>query len=71
MDGLKHAIAERLETGMCHINCSPINDEPHVPFGGVKASGVGRQGGLWSTETFTETRWITLERGGRVFPPVF
>ena len=65
------AIAERLETGMCHINCSPINDEPHVPFGGVKASGVGRQGGLWSTETFTETRWITLERGGRAFPPVF
>ena len=65
------AIAERLETGMCHINCSPINDEPHAPFGGVKASGVGRQGGIWSTETFTETRWITLERGGRGFPPMF
>ena len=65
------AIADRLETGMCHINCSPVNDEPHAPFGGVKASGVGRQGGLWSTETFTETRWITLERGGRSFPPVF
>ncbi|MEE8434403.1 MAG: aldehyde dehydrogenase family protein, partial [bacterium] len=47
------------------------NDEPHAPFGGVKASGVGRQVGVWSTETFTETRWITLDRGGRVFPPVF
>lgn len=65
------AIAAALETGMCHINCSSLNDEPHVPFGGAKASGVGRHGGRWSTETFTETRWITLERGGRPYPPVF
>lgn len=65
------AIAQRLETGMCHINCSSVNDEPHAPFGGSKASGVGRHGGRWATETFTETRWITLERGGRGFPPVF
>jgi aldehyde dehydrogenase (NAD+) len=65
------AIAQRLETGMCHINCSSVNDEPHAPFGGSKASGMGRHGGRWATETFTETRWITLERGGRGFPPVF
>ncbi len=65
------AIANRLETGMCHINCSSVNDEPHAPFGGSKASGMGRHGGRWSTETFTETRWITLERGGRGYPPVF
>ena len=65
------AIANRLETGMCHVNCSSVNDEPHVPFGGSKASGLGRHGGRWSHETFTETRWITLERGGRPFPPMF
>ena len=65
------AIARRLETGMCHVNCSSVNDEPHVPFGGSKASGLGRHGGRWSVETFTETRWITLDRGGRPFPPVF
>ncbi|MDH5353199.1 MAG: aldehyde dehydrogenase family protein [Gammaproteobacteria bacterium] len=64
-------IARRLETGMCHVNCSSVNDEPHVPFGGAKSSGLGRHGGRWSTETFTDTRWITLERGGRGFPPVF
>jgi aldehyde dehydrogenase (NAD+) len=64
-------IAARLDTGMCHVNCAPVNDEPHVPFGGTKASGVGRHGGRWSMETFTETRWITLERGGRAYPPVF
>ena len=65
------AIARRLETGMCHVNCSSVNDEPHVPFGGSKASGLGRHGGRWSIETFTETRWITLDRGGRPYPPVF
>lgn len=64
-------MAGRLETGMCHVNCSSVNDEPHVPFGGTKASGLGRHGGRWSMETFTETRWITFDRGGRPFPPVF
>ena len=65
------ALSRQLETGMCHINCSSINDEPHVPFGGTKASGLGRHGGRWSLETFTETRWITLDRGSRPYPPVF
>jgi aldehyde dehydrogenase (NAD+) len=65
------SMARRMETGMCHVNCSSVNDEPHVPFGGTKASGLGRHGGRWSLETFTETRWITFDRGGRPFPPVF
>ncbi|MGB3243889.1 MAG: aldehyde dehydrogenase family protein [Sulfitobacter sp.] len=64
-------MAQRLETGMCHVNCSSVNDEPHVPFGGSKSSGLGRHGGRWSMETFTETRWITMDRGHRPFPPVF
>ncbi|MFZ9067710.1 MAG: aldehyde dehydrogenase family protein [bacterium] len=64
-------MARQLETGMCHVNCSSVNDEPNVPFGGAKASGLGRHGGRWSMETFTDTRWITLERGGRHFPPMF
>ncbi|MEM1151691.1 MAG: aldehyde dehydrogenase family protein [Pseudomonadota bacterium] len=64
-------LSNMMHVGMCHINCSAVNDEPIVPFGGTKASGVGRHGGRWSMETFTETRWITLERGGRPYPPVF
>ena len=64
-------MAEHFETGICHVNCQNINDEPHVPFGGTKASGVGRYGGRWSLDAFTELRWITLDRGGRHFPPVF
>ncbi len=65
------AVARRLQTGMAHVNCSSVNDEPHVPFGGVKNSGVGRHGGKASIETFTESRWLTLERGGRQYPPPF
>jgi aldehyde dehydrogenase (NAD+) len=64
-------IAQRLRTGMAHINDSSVNDEPHVPFGGVGASGVGRHGGKPGIDTFTELRWITLERGGRHYPPPF
>jgi len=64
-------IAARLETGMCHVNCATINDEAHAPFGGSKASGLGRYGGRWSLESFSETRWITFDRGQKPFPPVF
>jgi aldehyde dehydrogenase (NAD+) len=64
-------VARRLETGIAHVNDSSVNDEPHVPFGGVKSSGIGRHGGKASIQLFTETRWITLERGGRHYPPPF
>ena len=70
-EGRALRLAGQLETGMVHVNDQNINDEPQVPFGGVKASGVGRYGGRWSLEAFTELRWITLERGGRHYPPVF
>lgn len=65
------AVARRLRTGMAHVNDSSVNDEPHVPFGGVGASGMGRHGGKPGIDTFTELRWITLERGGRHYPPPF
>ncbi len=64
-------VARRLQTGMAHINDSSVNDEAHVPFGGVKNSGMGRQNGKSSVEAFSELRWITLERGGRQYPPPF
>jgi aldehyde dehydrogenase (NAD+) len=70
-EGRALAMAAQIETGMCHINCSSVNDEPHVPFGGIKASGLGKHGGKWSVDTFTTTRWITLDRGKRPYPPVF
>ncbi len=61
-------VASRLETGMAHINDSPVNDEFHAPFGGTKDSGSGRHGGRWAIEAFTETRWITSANGHRQYP---
>lgn len=62
------AIAERLESGMVHINDSSVHDEPQVPFGGVKDSGWGRHGGLAAIEEFTELRWVTMQRTPRQYP---
>lgn len=61
-------LAMELEAGMVHVNDCPISDEPHVPFGGVKNSGVGREGGRYSMEEMTELKWITIQSGQRSFP---
>jgi len=61
-------IAQRLDTGMVHINDQTINDEPQVPFGGVKGSGWGRMGGKAALDEFTELRWISVQRNQRTFP---
>jgi vanillin dehydrogenase len=62
------AVARRLETGMCHINDATVNDEPPMPFGGVKDSGWGRFGGKAALEEFTELRWITVQDSPRQYP---
>lgn len=61
-------VAARLETGMAHINDSPVNDEFHAPFGGMKDSGLGRHGGRWAVEAVTDTRWVTIANGHRQYP---
>jgi benzaldehyde dehydrogenase (NAD) len=61
-------VARRLETGICHINDATVNDEPPMPFGGVKASGWGRFGGTAALEEFTELRWITTQDSPRTYP---
>ena len=60
-------VAERLESGMVHINDSTIHDEPQVPFGGMKESGYGRHGGRAAIEEFTELRWISVQRTPRQY----
>jgi len=61
-------IAERIPSGLVHINDQTINDEPFAPFGGVGASGTGsRLGGAeWNIEAFTETQWVTVR--GQIAP---
>jgi aldehyde dehydrogenase (NAD+) len=62
------AVAERIETGIVHINDQSVHDEPQVPFGGVKDSGWGRFGGHAALEEFTELRWISMQRTPRQYP---
>jgi aldehyde dehydrogenase (NAD+) len=62
------AIAERIESGIVHINDQTVHDEPQVPFGGVKDSGWGRFGGRAALEEFTELRWISMQRSPRQYP---
>jgi vanillin dehydrogenase len=61
-------LALRLESGMVHINDTTVSDEPHIPFGGIKNSGFGREGGNYSMEEMTELKWITIQLGQRQFP---
>jgi aldehyde dehydrogenase (NAD+) len=61
-------LAERIESGMVHINDQTVHDEPQVPFGGIKDSGWGRFGGRAALEEFTELRWISVQRTPRQYP---
>jgi acyl-CoA reductase-like NAD-dependent aldehyde dehydrogenase len=60
--------ALELEAGMVHLNGPTVHDEATVPFGGVKDSGMGREGGRWSIEEMTEIKWITIQIGRRQYP---
>ncbi|WP_440770070.1 aldehyde dehydrogenase family protein [Natronorubrum sp. DTA28] len=62
------SIADGIETGMIHINDQPVNDEPHVPFGGMKQSGLGRYNGESILEELTTTKWISVQRESREYP---
>jgi acyl-CoA reductase-like NAD-dependent aldehyde dehydrogenase len=61
-------LAKRIHTGMIHINDGTIHDEPVVPFGGEKQSGLGRMNGEWSLNEFTTLKWISVHRGRAQFP---
>jgi benzaldehyde dehydrogenase (NAD) len=63
-------LAERIPSGLVHINDQTVNDEAVAPFGGVGASGTGsRQGGPQANiEAFTETQWVTLRGDLPAYP---
>jgi succinate-semialdehyde dehydrogenase/glutarate-semialdehyde dehydrogenase len=53
-------VAEGLETGMVAINQGIVSN-PAAPFGGVKASGLGREGGAEGIEEYLETKYVGLK----------
>ncbi|MGX4640202.1 aldehyde dehydrogenase [Massilia sp. SYSU DXS3249] len=66
--GRAMAVAQRIESGICHINGPTVHDEAQMPFGGVKGSGYGRFGGKAAIAEFTDLRWITVQTTPRHFP---
>ena len=52
-------VYEGLETGMVGINQGVVSN-PAAPFGGVKASGFGREGGSEGIEEYLETKYVGL-----------
>ncbi|MET4273221.1 MULTISPECIES: aldehyde dehydrogenase [unclassified Bradyrhizobium] len=61
-------VAQRIESGICHVNGPTVHDEAQMPFGGVKGSGYGRFGGQAGIAEFTNLRWITIETQPQHYP---
>ncbi len=57
--GRVHRLSEGLDFGMVGVN-APMVGSPATPFGGVKESGIGREGGKWGVEEFTELKFVLL-----------
>lgn len=53
-------VAEQLESGMVGLNTGVFSD-PAAPFGGVKQSGIGREGGRHGIHEFLETKYIATQ----------
>ncbi len=56
-----HRVAERIHTGTVWVNCWLVRDL-RVPFGGMKASGVGREGGEEALRFFTEPKNVCIAK---------
>src|SRR3984885_7588620 len=55
-------VADALEAGMIWLNSENVRHLP-TPFGGMKASGIGRDGGNYSFDFYMETKHVSLARG--------
>jgi len=65
--GRAHRVAAAVEAGMCFVNSQNVRDL-RQPFGGTKASGIGREGGSWSYEVFLEPKNVCLSMGSHPIP---
>ena len=54
-------LQESIEVGMLGVNTGLVSN-PAAPFGGIKESGLGREGGRTGIEEFLELRYLALPR---------
>ena len=59
--GRAHRVAEQIQTGTVWVNCWLVRDL-RVPFGGMKQSGVGREGGVEALRFFTEPKNVCIAK---------
>lgn len=57
--GRAFRIAEQLEYGIVGVN-DGVPAVPHAPFGGVKYSGIGREGGPWGMDEYLDVRYVSI-----------
>jgi 5-carboxymethyl-2-hydroxymuconic-semialdehyde dehydrogenase len=62
-----HRVAHRIDTGMCWINSQNVRDL-RTPFGGVKESGIGREGGDYAFDFYCETEIVHVAMGSHHIP---
>lgn len=65
--GKVHRLARGIEAGMVFVNSQNVRDL-RQPFGGVKASGTGREGGEYSFEVFAEIKNVCISMGSHPIP---
>jgi succinate-semialdehyde dehydrogenase/glutarate-semialdehyde dehydrogenase len=57
--GRAFRVAEALDYGIVGVN-DGLPSTPHAPFGGVKYSGVGREGGRWGLDEYLDVKYVSL-----------
>jgi len=62
-----HRVAQSIEAGMLWINAQNVRDL-RIPFGGMKDSGIGREGGHYAFEFYTEPKVIHVAIGNHPIP---
>lgn len=63
--GRAFRVSEALQYGIVGVN-DGLPAAPHTPFGGVKHSGIGREGGRWGLEEYLETKYVAMQLSGPV-----
>ena len=65
--GRAHRVARQIQAGMVFVNSQNVRDL-RTPFGGTKASGLGREGGEYSLEVYTELKNVCVSLGTHPIP---